>query len=182
MSCNLIVSYSYALSKQIAKVWRPPAIGTIRPSQNSGIFYSKLLGLSFLEWSVPARPSPKRTLNLKPGTFAPRAFDLDSNRSRTAVNRAFLGSRRYQRRFTLWAAATRGGVELESNCSRTAVTLRFSGKAASSRQSGRRLPDHCPPRRHELPKQTTEGAGVLPARASSEQSGRCSDDRRRKEL
>ena len=47
MSYNLIVCYSAALPKQVSEVLQPPGIGTIRPSQNSGIFYSKLLGLSF---------------------------------------------------------------------------------------------------------------------------------------
>ena len=108
---------------------------------------------------MPARPSPKGPLNLKPGTFAPRVFELDSNPARTAVNRVFLGSRRYQRRFTLWAAATRGGVELESNCSRPAVTLRFFGRSRAAHQANKVVGARTtirPLRRCESPKQASK--------------------------
>ena len=87
MFSNLIVSYYLAPLKQASEVTHRPGVEPIRPSQKPSIFYSKLLVFPFLKWLVLARTSPKATLNLKPGTlnFFPRAFDLDSNRSRTAV-------------------------------------------------------------------------------------------------
>ncbi len=93
---------------------------------------------------VPARKqsSAKRTIGRQ--TWSAESlggFESELNGSRPAVNRAFSRIPCYQRRSTLHAPASQKAFELDSNRSRTAVN-----------------PRHRP----------TEGAGVFPARASSE--------------
>ncbi len=65
-----------------------------------------------------------------------RVFDLDSNRSRAAVNRVFSRSLCSQSCFTCQVVAAQGGVELELNCSRTAVNrAKMSSHLAHPRSS-----------------------------------------------